>query len=86
MSPAARPHQAHAPAVANGTGGHNVRRAVAALVAQERAGARPRLTGNQVAVLVGVKERRAQVLLRELRTNDGLAASENGHRPMKGGK
>ena len=78
--------QAHTPAVANSPGAHDVRRAVAALVAQERAGARPRLTGNQVAALVGVKERRAQVLLRELRTNDGLAASGNGHRPMKGGK
>ena len=78
--------QAHTPAVANSPGAHDVRRAVAVLVAQERAGARPRLTGNQVAALVGVKERRAQVLLRELRTNDGLAASGNGHRPMKGGK
>jgi Protein of unknown function (DUF2637) len=78
--------QAHAPASANGTGAHDVRRAVAALVAQERAGARPRLTGNQVAALVGVKERRAQVLLREIRTNDGQAAAGNAHRPTKGGK
>jgi Protein of unknown function (DUF2637) len=78
--------RAHAPAFANSTGAHDVRRAVAALVAQERAGVRPRLTGNQVAALVGVKERRAQVLLRELRTNLGQAASGNGHRPMKGGK
>jgi uncharacterized protein DUF2637 len=78
--------QAHAPASANGTGAHDVRRAVAALVAQERAGARPRLTGNQVAALVDVKERRAQVLLRELRTSDGQAAAGNAHRPTKGGK
>jgi hypothetical protein len=76
----AHPHPGALPAP------HDVRRAVAALVAQERAGARPRLTGNQVAALVGVKERRAQVLLRELRTNDGQAASGNGHQPMKGGK
>ena len=88
--PGARPvsadPQAHTPTSANGPGAQHVRRAVAALVAQERAGARPRLTGNQVAALVGVKERRAQVLLRELRTNDGQAASRNGHQPMKGGK
>jgi hypothetical protein len=77
--------EAHAAAFTNGTGAHDVRTAVAALVAQERTGARPRLTGNQVAALVGVKERRAQILLRELRTNDGQAAG-NGHRPRKGGK
>jgi uncharacterized protein DUF2637 len=78
--------EAHAVVFTDGTGAHDVRAAVAALVAQERAGARPRLTGNQVAALVGVKERRAQILLRELRTNHGQAASGNGHRPVKGGK
>src|SRR4029453_236313 len=43
--------QATPPGVASGPGALDVRRAVAALVAQERAGARPRLTGNQVAAL-----------------------------------
>jgi uncharacterized protein DUF2637 len=76
----------HAATSAHSTGAHDARQAVAALVAQERAGTRPRLTGNQVAALVGVKERRAQILLRELRTNHGQAATGNGHRPMKGGK
>ena len=78
--------QAHSAAVNNATGAHGVRAAVAALVAQERAGARPRLTGKQVAALVGVKERRAQILLREFRANHGQAARGNGHHPVKGGK
>ena len=61
---------AGAPAAQDGrTSADGARAAVAELVAQERAGARPRLTGRQVAALVGVKERRAQVLLREFRTN-----------------
>jgi hypothetical protein len=66
------------------TGAGDARAAVAALVAQERAGARPRLTGRQVAALLGVKERRAQVLLREYRANN-QAAPRNGHRPRKEG-
>jgi hypothetical protein len=49
------------------SGAGDARAAVAELVAQERAGARPQLTGRQVAAPVGVKERRAQVLLREFR-------------------
>ncbi len=72
-------------AVANGTGAEGVRAAVAELVAQEQAGTRPRLTGKQAAALVGVKERRAQVLLREFRTNHDHAVDHNGHAPEKGG-
>jgi hypothetical protein len=65
--PGARPAppgdpQAHTAAATTPTSADGVRAAVAALVAQERAGTRPRLTGNQVAALVGVKERRAQIL------------------------
>jgi hypothetical protein len=62
---APQPHSgAHpgAPAAQDGLSGPgDARAAVAALVAQERAGARARLTGRQVAELVGVKERHAQV-------------------------
>jgi hypothetical protein len=61
-----------------------VRAAVAELVAQEQAGTRPRLTGNQVATLVGVKERRAQVLLREFRTGKE-PSHRNGIPPTRGG-
>jgi Protein of unknown function (DUF2637) len=79
------PH-AGAPAAHDGrNGAADVRAAVAELVAQERAGARPRLTGRQVAALVGVKERRAQVLLREFRATHHQAAARNGHRQAKGG-
>jgi hypothetical protein len=89
--PGARPvppgdPQAHTAAAANVTGADGVRAAVAALVTQERAGTRPRLTGNQVAALVGVKERRAQILLRELRANHDQSAAGYGHRPVKGGR
>ena len=81
--PAALP--AHPAAPTDGTGGAGVRAAVAELVAQEQAGTRPRLTGKQVAALVGVKERRAQVLLREFRTNDGQGTHRNGHPRTRGG-
>jgi Protein of unknown function (DUF2637) len=74
----------HTPALANVAGAERVRAAVAELVAQEQAGNRPRLTGKQVAGLIGVKERRAQVLLREFRTNDSRSVHRNGH-PTKGG-
>jgi hypothetical protein len=77
--------QAHTAAAATPTSADGVRAAVAALVAQERAGTRPRLTGNRVAALVGVKERRAQILLRELRNNHGQPTSGHGHQPTKGG-
>jgi hypothetical protein len=77
--------EAHPAALAGRTGAGDARAAVAELVAQERAGARPRLTGRQVAALVGVKERRAQVLLREYRTNHNQSATRNGHRRVKGG-
>jgi hypothetical protein len=77
--------QAHTAAAATPTSADGVRAAVAALVTQERAGTRPRLTGTQVAALVGVKERRAQILLRELRNNHGQPTSGHGHQPTKGG-
>jgi len=77
--------EAHPAALADRTGAGDARAAVAALVAQERAGARPRLTGRQVASLVGVKERRAQVLLREFRVNDTQATPRNGHQPREEG-
>jgi hypothetical protein len=77
--------QAHPAAATTPTSTDGVRAAVAALVTQERAGTRPRLTGTQVAALVGVKERRAQILLRELRNNHGQPTSGHGHQPTKGG-
>jgi hypothetical protein len=72
------PH-AHPSAPVPSVGAEGVRTAVAELVAQGQSGARPRLTGKQVAALVGVKERRAQVLLREFRTNNSQGAHRNGH-------
>jgi hypothetical protein len=66
-------------------GAGDARTAVAALVAQERAGRRPQLTGRQVAALVGVKERRTQVLLRECRATHDQTPARNGHRQVKGG-
>jgi Protein of unknown function (DUF2637) len=81
---ASDPHPGARAALNGRSGAPDVRAAVAELVAQERAGARPRLTGRQVAELVGVKERRAQVLLREFRTTNDQAAG-NGHRQAKGG-
>jgi hypothetical protein len=79
------PHHG-APGARDGrTSSDSARAAVAELVAQERAGARPRLTGRQVAALVGVKERRAQVLLREYRATHHQTPARNGHRQMKGG-
>jgi Protein of unknown function (DUF2637) len=67
------------------TGAEGVRAAVAQLVAQEQAGTRPRLTGKQVAALIGVKERRAQVLLREFRTGKEHPIHRNGHPRVRGG-
>jgi hypothetical protein len=64
-------------------GAEGVRAAVAELVAQEQAGTRPHLTGKQVAGLVGVKERRAQVLLREFRANDSRGVHRNGQAPTR---
>jgi Protein of unknown function (DUF2637) len=81
--PAAPP--AHPAAPTDGTGAEDVRTAVAELVTQEQSGTRPRLTGKQVAALVGVKERRAQVLLREFRTNNNQGAHRNGHPRTRGG-
>jgi Protein of unknown function (DUF2637) len=75
---------AHTAALADGMGAEGVRAAVAELVAQEQAGTRPRVTGNQVAALVGVKERRAQVLLREFRTGKE-PSHRNGIPPTRGG-
>ncbi len=86
-APAPQPSapDAHPGALDGRTSADSARAAVAELVAQERAGARPRLTGRQVAALVGVKERRAQVLLREFRANDRSDGHRNGHRQVKGG-
>jgi hypothetical protein len=77
---------AHTAALDDRTGASDARAAVADLVAQEQAGTRPRLTGKQVAALVGVKERRAQVLLREFRTSKEQPMHRNGHPPTRGGK
>jgi hypothetical protein len=71
-------------ALTDGTSAEGVRAAVAQLVAQEQAGTRPRLTGKQVAALVGVKERRAQVLLREFRPGKE-PSHRNGLPPTRGG-
>jgi hypothetical protein len=76
---------AHTAALDDHTGASDARAAVAELVAQEQAGTRPRLTGKQVAALVGVKERRAQVLLREFRTGNEHPINRNGHPPTRGG-
>jgi len=86
-APEARPAalHAHPAAPTNGTGAEGVRAAVAELVAQEQSGTRPRLTGRQVAALVGVKERRVQVLLREFRTNNHQSPHRNGHPRTRGG-
>jgi hypothetical protein len=76
---------AHTAAPEDRTGASDARAAVAELVAQEQAGTRPRLTGKQVAALVGVKERRAQVLLREFRTGKEHPMHRNGHPRTRGG-
>jgi hypothetical protein len=75
----------HTAALAYGTSAEGVRAAVAELVAQEQAGTRPRLTGKQVATLVGVKERRAQVLLREFRAGKEDPIHRNGQPRTRGG-
>jgi hypothetical protein len=73
-------------ALADGMGADGVRAAVAELVAQEQAGSRPRLTGKQVAAVVGVKERRAQVLLREFRAGkEQQPVHRNGDPRTRGG-
>jgi hypothetical protein len=76
---------AHTAALEDRTGAGDARAAVAELVAQEQAGTRPRLTGKQVAALVGVKERRAQVLLREFRAGKEHPIHRNGHPRTRGG-
>jgi hypothetical protein len=75
----------HTAALTGSTSAEGVRAAVAELVAQEQAGTRPRLTGKQVAALVGVKERRAQVLLREFRAGKEHPIHRNGHPHRRGG-
>jgi hypothetical protein len=75
----------HTAALTDSTSAEGVRAAVAELVAQEQAGTRPRLTGKQVAALVGVKERRAQVLLREFRAGKEHPIHRNGHPHRRGG-
>jgi hypothetical protein len=86
----ARPPQpavldANTAALDDRAGAGNARAAVAELVAQEQAGDRPRLTGKQVAALVGVKERRAQVLLREFRAGKEHPIQRNGQPRTRGG-
>jgi hypothetical protein len=83
--PQPAPVDAHTGAPIDATGAEGVRAAVAALVAQEQAGTRARLTGKQVAALVGVKERRAQVLLREFRAGKEHPIHRNGHPRTRGG-
>ena len=63
---------------ASGVGAGDSRTQVRALLAREQAGG-PRLTGKQVAAVVGVKPRRAQELLRELRA-EAFAAHLSEHR------
>jgi Protein of unknown function (DUF2637) len=75
----------HTAALTDGTSAEGVRAAVAELVAQEQSGTRPRLTGKQVAALVGVKERRAQVLLREFRAGKEDPIHRNGQPRTRGG-
>jgi hypothetical protein len=75
----------HTAALTDSTSAEGVRAAVAELVAQEQAGTRPRLTGKQVAALVGVKERRAQVLLREFRAGKEHPIHRNGDPHRRGG-
>jgi hypothetical protein len=76
---------APASAAHSGVGAGDTRGQVRALLASEEAGGQ-RLTGKQVAAAVGVKERRAQELLRELRA-DASASRPSGHRhpPSDGG-
>jgi hypothetical protein len=57
----------------------DTRSQVRALLAREQAGG-PRLTGKQVAAAVGIKPRRAQELLRELRAEASASSpSEHSH-------
>jgi len=63
---------------ASGVGAGDSRTQVRALLAREQAGG-PRLTGKQVAAVVGVKPRRAQELLRELRA-EAFTAHLSEHR------
>jgi hypothetical protein len=66
-------------AVTGAVGPSDSRSQVRALLAGEQAGG-PRLTGTQVAAVVGIKPRRAQELLRELRAEASAAhLSESRH-------
>jgi hypothetical protein len=65
-------------AVTDAVGAGDSRARVRALLADELAGG-PRLTGTQVAAMVGIKPRRAQELLRELRA-EAAAAGTSEHR------
>jgi hypothetical protein len=66
-------------------GAGDSRARVRALLAGEQAGV-PRLTGTQVAAAVGIKPRRAQELLRELRAEAVTSRpSGQGHSPSDGG-
>ena len=65
---------------AGAAGAGDSRNRVRALLADEQAGA-PRLTGKQVAAAVGIKPRRAQELLRELRAEAAASSLSQRHRP-----
>jgi hypothetical protein len=75
-----------APASSTGAvGAGDTRARVRVLLATEQASG-PRLTGKQVATLVGIKERRAQELLRELRADARPSGTtDNYHTPADGG-
>jgi hypothetical protein len=71
-------------ALTGAVGAGDTRSQVRALLAREQAGG-SRLTGKQVAAAVGVKPRRAQELLRELRA-EAPAASPSAHRNPTSGE
>jgi len=76
---------APASAAAGAVDAGDTRSRVRALLAREQAGG-PRLTGKQVAAAVGVKERRAQELLRELRADAARSRpTEHHHTSPTGG-
>ena len=72
-------------AAASEVGAGDSRTRVRALLANEQAGG-PQLTGTQVAAAVGIKPRRAQELLRELRIQTTASgALERRHPPLDAG-
>jgi hypothetical protein len=78
MTALAVPPTAPALAGAGEVAARDSRKRVRALLAREQGGG-SRLTGKQVAAVVGIKPRRAQELLRELRA-EAAASRPSGHR------